>query len=184
MIGAHPTRLGDASLQGLPRAKDSHGGVARREAFVLRERLDWRAPNLNRLERLRIFRLQRRRQSADTGADLVFQFRGGRLVRLEFTCEGLDRPVGGTTPAELIDGGVAKRSIKPRHYRFVAGRLLGPRHHFGKGILEDVFGQRAIADAAFEISQKRALVLDQNGNRGFLPGNAHLLNCTDRATDA
>lgn len=75
-----------------------------------------------------------------------------QFVRFEFARERFVCAVGCSPPPELIDGRVPQRSVKPRHDSFVRWRLFRARDHSRERVLEDVFGQRAIADTPLEIS--------------------------------
>jgi hypothetical protein len=46
------------------------------------------------------------------------------------------------------------------HDALVGGRLIRPIHHLDKGVLHYVLGKLAIADAALQATQKRAVVFD------------------------
>ena len=75
--------------------------------------------------------------------------------------ESGERPLRRAAPAHLVDDGVAQRAIEPRHDALIVRQLIRARHHPGERILQDVFRQPAIADAPFEITEKRAPVLEQ-----------------------
>jgi len=98
-------------------------------------------------------------------------------MRFELAGEGVHRPGRGSATSKLIDGRIAQYPVEPRHDSFVGGCLIGIGHDTREGILEDVFGQRAVADAALEICEEGSVVLDQ---RRQLPGDllfTNLLRC-------
>ena len=165
MVGAGAARLGQALLQRFTCPEHSHAGVAGRQAALLGEHLDRCAVHVDGLQRFRVFGLQRPRQTADAGADFGFYLRLGYGPALELACKGLDRPARRAAPTELIDGGVAKRSIEPGDHAFVGRRLPGPVHHLRERVLQNVFRERAIADPALQVRQERPMVVEQDGDR-------------------
>ena len=92
---------------------------------------------------------------------------------LEFAGEGFVRPLRRSSPPELIDGGVPEHPVEPRDDRFIVRRVVRPRDHFGERILEDVFGERAVPDAALEVSQEQTMVLEQRSDRNGVPRLVH-----------
>lgn len=61
VLSAGAARLGYPLLERFTRAEHANRRVAQREAFLLRERLDWSTSYFNRLERLGVLGLQRGR---------------------------------------------------------------------------------------------------------------------------
>src|SRR5262245_29800690 len=70
VLGTGPARLGHTLLEGLPRSEHANASVARRNAVRAGERGDRRVVHVNRLERLGVLRLERRRKTRDAGANL------------------------------------------------------------------------------------------------------------------
>jgi hypothetical protein len=68
-------------------------------------------------------------------------------LRLELSRERLVRSLGGSSPTELIDGGISQSAIEPRNNRLVRRRLFGPRDDLGERILQDVLCEGVVADA-------------------------------------
>jgi hypothetical protein len=61
--------------------------------------------------------------------------------------------------------------------RFVSWRLLGASNDLGECILQDVLGERAVSDAALQVTQKRSVILEQRRNRCRAVGSSvhHLI---------
>ena len=169
VLGARPAGLRDPLLQRLASPEDPHGGVARRQPLLLSKGLDRRAGDLDRLERVRVLGLQARSQASDACADLTGHLGSRGFLRFKLSCEGVRSPIGGTSPAELIDRRIPQRSIEPWNDRFVSWRLLWSCHELGERVLQDVLGDGPIAHPALQVPQKRAMVLQEqsDGRRGL-----------------
>jgi hypothetical protein len=89
VLGARAAGFDQSFLQRLSRTKHAHAGIARRQTMLVRERLDRRALDVDRLQRVGVFQLQRSGQTADTRADLRFELRVGRAACLELARERL-----------------------------------------------------------------------------------------------
>jgi hypothetical protein len=83
----------------------------------------------------------------------------------ELTREGLVRAIGRATTPELINRGVPQGAIEPRNDGFVGRHLLRSGHHLRERLLQDVLGQRAVSDSAFQVLQESPLILQQRGDR-------------------
>lgn len=128
---------------------------------MLREISHRRALDVDRVQCLGIFGLECAGQTRDTLADFRVELGIGLEGVRQLAAKRLDRPIGGTAPAKLIDRGVPQRSVEPRYDTLVLRCLIGPIHDLGERILQNVLRQLAIADAAFEISEESAVVLEQ-----------------------
>jgi hypothetical protein len=82
------------------------------------------------------------------------------LARERFEC-ALSRGASAIT----VDRRVPKVAIEPRHERFVGRRLFRAGNDLHKGVLQNVFGERAIPDFPLEEPQKCAVILEQNIER-------------------
>ncbi|HTL43421.1 MAG TPA: hypothetical protein VL262_03715 [Vicinamibacterales bacterium] len=165
MLRARPARFNESLLEGRPGAKDAHPGIADREIPLRGEVFHRHALHINRLQCIGVLRFESARQASNTAANFSFDFRFRRGVRLELGRERLQRPAGGLAPSKSIDCGVSECSIEPRHETFVDRSLVRPLHHLDESILQDVFGQLAVPDTAFEIAQENAMVLEQDVER-------------------
>jgi len=79
-------------------------------------------------------------------------------VGLEFARKRLDRAIGRAAPPKLVDCRT-QQSVEPRHNAFVRRRLVGPIHHLGECVLENVLSQLLVADAPLDVSEESAVVL-------------------------
>ena len=182
MLGARPARLGDPLLQGFASTEDPHGSVARRQALLLGVGLDRSAADFDGAKCVRVLGLQARSQASDACADLTGHLGSRGFLRFKLSCEGVRSPIGGTSPAELIDRRIAQRSIEPWNDRFVRWRLVGACHDFGERVLQNVFGDGPIAHLALQVPQKRAMVLQEQGDgrRGLFIRSSSVLRHRDQ----
>lgn len=97
----------------------------------------------------------------------------GRHVCFELACESIMRALSRSPPSKMIDCRIAQGSIEPRYNAFVGRRLFGTRNDLRKCVLENIFSQRAVTYASFKITKERALIFDQNGDRGRMLGRVH-----------
>src|SRR5688572_4299249 len=167
MLGARAAGLRDAFFQRLSCPEHTHTGIARRQAALLGEGLNWRSLDIYNLQRLGVLRLQRAGEPAHAGANLRFNVRFRCGLRLELTGERVDGPTGGSASTKLVDRRVAQRAIEPRHQAFVRRHLVRTHEDLRKRVLQNVFGELAITNAAFQVLQESAMVLKQKSYWGW-----------------
>ena len=165
MLGAGAARFDEALFQGGARTKDAHARIARRQTALLGEYVDRRAIDVDGLQGFCVLGLQGAGEAPHAGADFRLHVGLRRRMRLQLARKSLDRPIRYAAPAKLVDGGIAERSIEPRHNAFVGRGLLGAVDDLGECVLQDIFGERSIADAPFQILQECPVVLEKDGQR-------------------
>jgi hypothetical protein len=84
-----------------------------------------------------------------------------RLILVELIGQSCERTVCHSTPALLIDDGVAQHAIKPSHRRLVVVDSFGLGDATREGFLQDVFGQRAITDPLLQKPQELVTFSDE-----------------------
>src|SRR5262245_26741150 len=93
MLRAGPARLRDSLLESLARAEHTNRRIAGRQTLLLREHFHWRSADLNRCERFRVLRLQRRGETRHARTNFGLHIARRCIEGLELTCERLVRSV-------------------------------------------------------------------------------------------
>ena len=159
MIGTGPACSRHLLPQGLAGAEDPDSRVVARDACFLCVVLDRHAVDLDPAQRGGVFRLERIGELPDARADHPSQI---LVRRIEGLAVGDPAVVtafrhGGATV--VIGDGVAQDPIEPADSSVADGvELLDPAD---ERVLQDVLGQRAIADPLLDERQERPVVGDQ-----------------------
>lgn len=162
MLGAEPARLGQPGLQRLTRAMDAHAGVARREPALGRVCLQGGAADLDLLQRVGVFGLQRAGDARHAGADLAIELGVSGALAFELARERVEPPAARLVAPVMIDDGVAQRGVEPGHdavFRYFRrfGEIADER------VLQDVFGERTVADAPLQEREEPPVIVEQCG---------------------
>ena len=170
MLGARATRHGHLLPERFSRPEEADTGIRRREPGRLREDLHGHVLDIYRLENLGVLRFQGARQPANAGADLPVKV----VVRTtgfgQALCERGQCAFFSALAAVAVDGRVPKDAVEPRHEGLV-WQVGQPVHVARERVLNEVFGQRPIAKASLEESQKGPVVLNEHiGHAGALVG--------------
>lgn len=162
MLCTDAARLFDALLQRFACAEDANRSVVRGETALLGESLYWCSAHIDFSQRFAVFRFQSGRKSRDALTDFPFHF--GRWCELGFELprKCFERAISCSATTVLVDGRVSQDSIEPRHESLVAGPVLRPGDDFRKRVLQDVLRDAAIADSALQVSEERAVVVEQH----------------------
>lgn len=77
-----------------------------------------------------------------------------RLVTGQLVLELLEFALRGGAPPPIVDDGISKHTIKPGDRRLAIVDLLELGGAACEGLLQDVFGQRAISEPPLQEAQK------------------------------
>lgn len=161
MFGAGATRRRHLLAQRLARPEEPDAGVRGRQPGRLGKGLDRSTIDLNRLEHLGVCRLQGAREPPDTRADFPEELLVGLSRMGQFLGERRQRPFLGALAPVAVDRGIPEDTIEPWHQPLV-GHGRQPVHIARERVLQEVFGQRPVADAPLEEAQKGPVVLDEH----------------------
>ena len=155
MLGARPARSGDLLAQRLARPKDPHARVARRDAHRLGVVLDGDLVDLDPSQGVRILGLEGARKLGDASAYDVRKLRAAVAGSLELGGELVEAAVRDGLTTLVVDHDIPKHPIEPPDHR--VPNLIAPVKASDEGLLDDLFGDGAVANAPLDISEERAV---------------------------
>ena len=161
VLGAGAARRDHLPSEGLPGPEQADTGGRGRQACCLRERFDRRVVEVHGPQGLGIFGLEGLGQPPDARADFAPHVRGRHALAGEVTGECRQPPSLGAVTAVPVDRRIAEHAVEPRDQSLIRHRRE-PTEVAGKGVLQEILGELAIADAPLEVAEKRLVVLNEN----------------------
>ncbi len=149
--------------QGLSRAEDPYARVVRRDPDLRRIVFHGHAVDLDALQRVRVLRLEIHREPGDAAADDVVDVGCGLVEPLKLARERVEPSVGHPPAALVVDHRVAQHTEKPRPQGLLFSDLPAALDAAHEGLLEDVLGDRAAANALLDEGEKHSVVRDELG---------------------
>ena len=98
----------------------------------------------------------------------VFEKRIGRGFGFEFTRPTIEGQAFRSAAAVVIDKGVAQNAVKPGDGGLILAQLAGGFERTDVGGLQDVFGERAINQAALEKAEELPAEIEERGCDWFV----------------
>lgn len=163
VLGARPTRASDLLSESCPCAEHANAGVACGDACLHRVVLDGGAVDVDPLQCLRIFRLQRLGERGDAATDDRVELRFVRLHGAHLHSKGLDPPALRISAAGVVRDRVAQDAVEPSDRGLVD--LAHVLEASDQGVLKDFFGQGAVINATFDEREEFAVTRDQRRER-------------------
>ena len=165
MLRAGAARLAQTATERFARAVESHGRIVRSDPNVGREATQRATLEIDRANRLAVFRLQRLKDARDTRADGVREVLVSRTLDVDLQRESFECPTCGSMPSTLIDDRVAQNSIKPGDDGLLAPEPATVLKRFRVGVLQEFLGQAWRADPLFNETKKPCPILEENLRR-------------------
>jgi hypothetical protein len=141
---------------------DPDGCVAWCDSATFRQFIEASLFEIDDLQCLAIFSLERHQERRDAAADVAFGTGVRLLVSDDFSGPTFQCPVRGRTLPVMIDYSVAQDTVKPCNDAFLVSNLGTAFEAADKSGLKDVFGDSARLYAGFDKGQETAVAVYQN----------------------
>ena len=162
VMGAGSARARHLLSESFSGAKDPYSGVVRRDTGGLGVVLDRYVIDLDAPQGVGVFGFQRIGEPSHARAGNACELLIVVAARFELGGKLLQAPIGGGLPPLVVDDRIAKNPIKPADRGLVD--LAASREPADESVLQNLLGDRPIADPSLDVAQKLAMVFDQEAD--------------------